>query len=149
MTGGPVRYAEDTLGVHRTDAAVTERLGELAAANAVASGLHHQKRQIAERLLLAEADIVADERAANPEMSQAAFDRHIKTALALSTRCQALRGEQIEVQHQIDLAENGVREIEFHVRHGIARLEELGGLLRFYAAARKHNTSTPPQGATP
>ena len=148
MAGNPVRYAEDTLGVHTVfDATKTVLDGRTSHQRTLVS-LLARKRELAERYLQAEALLISSERGANPELSQAAFDRHFKTTAALDDDLRDLRDQQHAVQHEIDVIEADLKAYEASLRMNVARMEELGGLLHFFAAAKQQtHTSTPPQGA--
>lgn len=140
MAGNPVQYAENVLGVHSVFDATKTALDGLTIHQRRLVELFAEKRALAEQYLQAEASLINSERGANPEMSQAAFDRHFKTTAALDDDLRDLRDQQHAVQNVIDSNEADLKVLEASLRMNVARMEELGGLLHFYAAARTAKT---------
>jgi chromosome segregation ATPase len=130
----PVRYAEGVLGVHDVWDAVVQNQNDYEEAMQKHDELVAQVHTAEETIANLEADFTIEERAANPDMSATAFEKHIKSALQLDAEMQEWRRSLAAKKHERDKALTEVESYKSRVRVGIARLEELGGLLHFYAA---------------
>lgn len=136
-----ILYAEQTLGVHDAYDAAKDGLTALRETQTAATEHAAQKRNLVEALEDQRFALVARERGIHPEMSATAFEQHMKEIVHTDVQAKHIRAEIAACQHQIDLAEAGTREHEFTIKVQAARLEELGGLLHFYAAVKAHNTN--------
>lgn len=132
-----VGYAETSLNVHAVYEEAQAALGTLRRFMDDSTHLSDWKRRVQEELTDREMMVVSEERAANPDMSQAAFDRHIKIVLQLDGTMIALRGKVLDLQLKLDEANASVAHSEATIRVLTSRMHELGGLLAFYAAAKK------------
>lgn len=130
----PVIYAEGTLGVHTVHAEAQGALSVLEQALTDAARHAAERRSLAEQVADREVVLTSDERAAQPDMSQAAFDRHIKAVLRRDPTLASLRHDLQGAQAQEDMASARVKAADATVRALSARMIELGGLLTFYAA---------------
>jgi chromosome segregation ATPase len=134
VAGNPVRYAEDVLGVHQVNADAEQRLESMRATHVHLADAQDLKRRLSERIAVRESEVISDERAAHTDVTATAFERYIKTVLTLDADLRAMKAQLLDVQTRIDRDEMMLREIEFDLRRLTGRMEELGGLLRFYAA---------------
>jgi hypothetical protein len=146
----PVEYAEQHLGVHDAyDRAQNARLDYDAAAvkvNAASAAI----RYLHEMILSREQEVSAEQRGLNPQMSATGFGQHLKAELQIDDKMEEYRLKIIEEQGNKDTADAMADSAKYRIKIESARLEELGGLLNFYAAA-KYATSqnhTSKNGAT-
>jgi len=138
-----LKYAEETLGVHSV-------YGE---AQAHARNADERRRTLAEarrnKVMLEEAytdaelAFIADERAQNADMSQTAFEKHVKGRIHADPELRKLRGQLANHARNMDLIEADLRKAQNLLDVTTARLHELGGYLA-YLAAIKHASSLAP-----
>jgi hypothetical protein len=132
-----VAYAETSLKVHAVYTEAQEALDALGNHQRAATELADWKRRVQEELADREMDLISTERAANPEMSQAAFDRYIKLVIQGDSDMTVARGKVLDLQFKLDEANASVVHTEAHIKILTGRMHELGGLLEFYAATKK------------
>jgi hypothetical protein len=132
-----VTYAEDTLGVHVVWEEAQQRIEAHGLATEGALRAKRDIRDIEERITDREAEITSDERGANPDMKITAFKEHLKVAFANDSVHQALVAELANSQNVRDGHDADMRHHELGIRALTARMTELGGLLEFYAAAKR------------
>ncbi len=137
-----VSYAEGVLGVHDAYDRAKEAQADLKEAQRAVIEWADQKRQISEVIADRTADFTSDERAAHSTLSATAFEQHLKIALQHDADLKRLRSEYMVAQRNHDTAEAAIREAEFRCRTYGARMEELGGLLHFYAAVKTATRQT-------
>lgn len=131
-----VQYAQDTLGVHDVHNEANAALAALGAAQNTLNAATSEIRSLHEALADRETDLTMAERASNADMSQTAFDKYIKQVVQKDRDHADLRDTLVAAQNRRDDAEAQVRQAEMRIRIATARMEELGGLLAFYAAAK-------------
>lgn len=136
-----VAYAEGSLNVHAVYTEAQESLEALGKHQRTATDLTDTKRRLMVALDDREMELVSTERAANPDMSQAAFDRHIKLVLAADSEMVDYRSQVLDLQFKLDEANASVAHTEAHIKILTARMNELGGLLTFYAATKGAHSS--------
>lgn len=132
-----VVYAEGSLNVHAVYTEAQESLEALGKHQRTATDLTDTKRRLMVALDDREMELVSAERAANPDMSQAAFDRHIKLVLQADSEMVDYRTQVLDLQFKLDEANASVVHTEAQIRILTSRMKELGGLLQFYAATKK------------
>lgn len=137
MADRAITYAEQNLHVHDVWDEAKEAQRDLREAQKAAVEYAQQKRTLIEAMNERTAQFTAAERGRLSDISATAFEQHLKTALQLDPALMRLRQEYSAAQSQHDLAEASVREAEFRCRMYAARMEELGGLLNFYAATKQ------------
>lgn len=99
------------------------------------------KRDLHEKMEMREQEIIVRERATF-EGSQAAFDREIKAVLQQDDEMIGFRAGIRAASTEYEQAEAGARHEEFQLRLAAARLEELAGRERFYAAVKTQPVAT-------
>jgi hypothetical protein len=142
-TGHPgLDYAQRNLEVNKVYAEAQEAREELVRDQAKLAQGREIKRDLEFRLRDREMEITSDERGKHPEMSQAAMDRHLKTAFHADDSYR-------ELKEQLDRAGLAVWQVEqdidldhADIRIATARLTELGGYLNYLAALKQHETLT-------
>lgn len=129
-----VAYAEGDLDVHGVYDRAAEAIATLEDNLTVLRTTAAKRRTVESEMLDCEIDLTARERAEYPEWSQAQMDRHMKVLLhehddmvKLRSTLSAVRAEHERAEHEAELS-------RIRARVEAARLEELGGLLHFYAA---------------
>lgn len=132
-----VAYAEDTLGVHEIlegVIAAREKLDKEILtkwANA-----RDAKRKAESDLEDREMEIVSAERGKHPEMSEAAFSRHLKEVLFKDDVWRRIRDHIRSLADDIDGTEVDRKLCERDIEIGCARMNELGGYFMYLAAAK-------------
>ena len=129
-----VAYAEETLDVHGAYDRANEAVATLEDNLKVVRKTGQRRRSVEEQMLDREMELSAGERALNPDLSQAAFDRHMKTVLHNDARMGDLRTTLAAHRSEHERAEHEAELSRIRARVECSRLEELNGLLQFYAA---------------
>lgn len=140
MTTRGLAYAEETLGVHTvyTEAiALRENFARLQ--NELLK--RRSDRRMAEDVNASrEMDLTIEHRGRHPEMSEAAFGRHMKVVLHQDAQIQAGRDTLSGVEINIDRLQTDLRLVEIDLKVSVARLEELGGYFVYLAALKNAET---------
>lgn len=131
-----VRYAEDNLGVHSLYQEIEDHLTDLNDALISYNEATQQVRLLAEKMEDREIELIGEYRAGDPKIAVAAIERRIKEDRANDDELAALRAEHRKAQDDQTLAESQVTILKYRLRGKTARLNELGGLLTFYAATK-------------
>ena len=110
---------------------------ELEAAQEVVLETARKRRALDLEIDDLEVRLASEERALpqNVDLSQAAFERHMKVVLSQDTNLQNLRSQRVNVVSEHERAEAIVERAKITCRIASSRLEELGGLFRFYAGS--------------
>lgn len=138
----PISYAEESLGVHRVFEEGERRYELHAEASDALDRTSDEIRSVRAEIEASEIELVSDLRAQQNDMSKTAFGEFLKERLkedadlrVLRTRLAHLEGVRAEYERQVKHHQLGV-----HL--ATARMEELGGLLEFYAACKLVNNQT-------
>ena len=134
MAKNPVKYAEDTLGVHAVWDEAQDRL-ELHRSNSVERSKTHTelrtlRRQIADR----EMDLTAEAPTLWPDANSTERGRLLKVHIQHDSAIQDMRSHEDDLQATLDLLDAEIRHDEMGLRVLAARMAELGGLLQFYSS---------------
>lgn len=139
----PVSYAERTLGVHEVydeaiaaHTALSKALTDYADQAAAIRGMHDAAEQ-------REYTLALELREQFPDMSNAALDRAIKDMRRSDEDLKAIRANLFEAQSLQEQAHAEIEKNKYRLRVLSARLNELGGLLAFYAAAKVERRTQP------
>jgi len=151
--GNPsIDYAEEKLGVHAVYESAIQSREKLVDILASIVDARANKREFEALISDHEYNLIAQETGANPSMSQAALDRHMKVVIAQDDAHSELRGQLREVAKGIDLLETKKAVLEADIRIDSARLVELGGYLQYLAAVKmarpKSSNDTSPTSPT-
>lgn len=141
--GRAAAYARDTLGVDKVYDAANAGHNALADALGRLTEAARERRRVDAEILDNEIEIASIERGKHTDLSQAAFERHLKEVLHNAVQLVELRQERAELHAQYEQADADAEIARSRVRIECARMEELGGLLDFYAWT-KAATLTPP-----
>ena len=136
-------HAEGYLGVERVYAAAKEACATMETARHECHVVNIQRKAVDSQIADREMRLVAEERAANAEMSAAAFDRHIKVVLHDDAELRSLRDKKDALTLQYEQADATADIAKIRAKVEASRMEELGGLLRFYAAVKEARVSLP------
>jgi uncharacterized coiled-coil DUF342 family protein len=135
----PVEYAERVLEVHDIFVSTEQVLDEHARALDAMTSANRRIRDLEEDLRLAEIDTgIAAERAADAREWKGIGQRSkfVKDFITSHPEVVNLRGEIESAKNRRDEAEADVRHLALVIGARTARMNELGGLLNFYAAAK-------------
>lgn len=147
MTGAKaLRYAEETLGVHQVYQDAKMAREYLDTVLTELSKARDARRDTERDLHDLEMMLTLDERSKNPELSVAAFERHLKDVLWQNEPARRLRHEIHELASSIDGLEMDIKMAETDVRIAVSRMQELGGLLQFLAAIKLSSNTTEETG---
>ena len=132
----PVQYAEDVLNVHGVfDEAESVYIRYTTALDAHTDNVA-AVRTLREGLADAEAEVSVRERAANPDQSVTAFEKHLKDVLRNDSEVRKIRHNLMEAQYAADQSEADIKRHDGKLKMLAARMEELGGLLNYFAATK-------------
>lgn len=137
-----VQYAENTLGVHTPWSEAQTRLASHDSYTTAEVGAAALIRLLKDQIADYEAEVVSQWRADEPSLSATAFKQYVKDRLGVDTNWRKLRDDLTAHEVARDAAEAGRRHEEQGLRVLSARMEELAGLLHFYAAAKTEQGAT-------
>jgi hypothetical protein len=133
----PVDYAEQTLGVHTVYEEAQKRLdlhgqltGQIAALNAA---IRADKDNLAAR----ESTLVAEHGAHTAGMSKTAAKEYMKAIIESDPEVERIRDRLAEHESDRAVMDADLRHHAAGLQMLTARMHELGGLLEFYAAAKR------------
>lgn len=136
-----LRYAEDTLGVHTTHAAAIESRDKLDSLHNDLLQCKNKRRFLESYLQDREMELLEEQRGANPDMSQAAFERHMKVVLSNDGDVRETRDELATLAGEIDDLQYKIEIIHLDIKIAVARLQELGGYFEFLAVIKQANNA--------
>ncbi len=142
----PVEYAENTLGVHTVFAEAEARLLNYKAASDLILDLNGDIRSTKDNLVSREGVIIAEQGATTAGMTKVAAKEYLKEILDDDPEMGRLHDKLANLESERHVADADLRHEGLAVKMLTARMEELGGLLIFYAAAKRNaSTTTSPQ----
>lgn len=136
MPKNPVKYAEEDLGVHTTYQELLDLEVALRASHEKLRTYLTAKRALVTSVIDREMEVTSDERG-RVDISQTAFDKHIKSVLNGEPALRALKEQLAVAERAIDETEHSIREIELQMKNRQARLRQLGGYLEYLATAKQ------------
>lgn len=144
--GSPVKYAEDTLGVHKILETALKARDEYSEILSELTDMRKDRRQREFDLEMYEMEIAADERVRHPEMSATAMKDHLKGAFFKNEKWRKMRQEILELINKIEEedADRSLTAKDLEIAN--ARMIELGGYLMFLGSAKLASVSS---SATP
>lgn len=148
MAAKSIEYAEQKLGVHTIYSDAKKALEWYGSASADYERFIDEKRRRLASVEDIEIRIISEERANNPEMSQAQMDRHLKIVFNQNGDLRLGRDMVIECSHSIDVAEHNMKLHEKELQVLTARMNELGGYLQYLAAVKQNTPETPQEAST-
>lgn len=99
---------------------------------------HRARRRSVEQYKVdREMEVAERERAANPTMSQAQMDKHLKVAYSNEGDIREARDELSSLAGEIDFVEFEIDRIHQDIKIAVARLHELGGYFQFMAVVKQ------------
>lgn len=144
--GNPIKYAEDTLGVHTIMETALKARDEYSQILSELTDMRKDRRQREFDLEMHEMEIAADERVRHPEMSATAMKDHLKGAFFRNEKWRKMRQDLLELTNKIDEedADRSLTVKDLDIAN--ARMIQLGGYLMFLGAAKLASVSS---SATP
>lgn len=143
MPGGrAIKYAEDTLGVHRVHEEAQAIAEELDAARLELAAARRNRVNVEDAYTDEELVFVADMRADNPDLSQTAFDKFIKGKIHQAPDLRKRRGQLADLRHAEELAEAEISRLRNRLEIATARMGELGGYLHYLAEVKAAETAS-------
>lgn len=141
----PVRYAEQVLQVHAAHEDALAHVAALEVAVNDATEASARVRAARESLADREAVVAVEGRNEFPDMAQGTFEKHLKNRVQQDDKAKQSRTDLYAAQHDLDAAEGRIKVADTRAKIAVARLEELGGLLVFYAHRSRppHSPNTP------
>lgn len=136
-----VQYAEDTLGVHAVYERCQKLKEELLTRTSEIASLRQQKRENEALQSDLEFELMSAQAAEHSELSQAAFERHMKMFLSKDKTMREIRRVVRETQARIDESDGIKSVLEADIRIECARMSELGGYLQYLAVAKMASNS--------
>jgi hypothetical protein len=137
MPPNAVQYAEDVLEVHKVWQQAQERFDQYTSALGDRAKLQSDLRKIRASLSDREAILIQEGRIKYAELSATAFDKVYRTLVHDDSDHRELREHERERQCDLDLVEADISAHEYQLKLFTSRMNELGGLLEFYAAAKR------------
>lgn len=137
MTSRSLKYAEETLGVH---ACYQRAEGYRTSLDGTVSELdkaQDRKRILADLIADREMDLLIEERGKHATMSGAELERHMKIVKHQDSTLRGWRAELLGVSGQISGLEYDADMLRVSIKIEVARMEELGGYLKFLAAIKQ------------
>lgn len=134
---GAVDYAERDLGVHAIHADSEQPLADLDAALNVYREQAARIRRAHDGIDRREHELASDLRASDGNVSQEAIKRHLKEQHQTDDFLCQMRDVLRDAQSKQEEAHAVIELSKYRLRVISARMNELGGLLAFYAAAKK------------
>ena len=131
-----IDFAKNVLGVDSVFDEARAAMDELEDRQETLHKTSTRRRNIEAEIADREIELIAEERANNLDLSQAAFDRHMKIVLQQDNQLLDLRTTREAHVSEHERAEYDADRAKLQVRLLSARMEELGGLLHFYAAVK-------------
>lgn len=128
-------YAE-SLGLNSVYEAALEARRLIESRSAMLVDVRDKKRRNEEERINTEMEISERERAANPDLSMAAFERHLKVVFATDTTLRTIRDNLISLSGIIDQMEHEIDLLNTDIKIAVARLHELGGYFQFMAVIK-------------
>lgn len=138
----PVTYAEDTLGVHRVYEEAERRYNEHAMASDALDRTSDEIRSVRAEIEASEIELVSDLRAKHNDLSKTAFGELLKERIKEDADLRVLRTQLAHLEGVRAEYERQVKHHQLGIHLATARMEELGGLLEFYAACKLVNSQT-------
>lgn len=142
MTTGrkALEYAERNLGVHKVYEEAQVAAARLAELRESVVTMRADRARAEQEYLDAEYDFVTTARADLQEMSQTAFDKHIKIAVHNHPKLRPLRADLAQRSTNLELQEAAVSRGRVDVEIAVARMSELGGYFAYLAAIKNAET---------
>lgn len=139
----PVHYAEDDLGVHNIYDEARAHFDDHSYYTKQVESLNLQIRDIKTQIEDREREVVSDERAKQLDLSKTAFGEHLKEVLKADESLRAMRGDLSALEAERSNCELNLKNLSLGIQLRSARMEELGGLLYFYAVCKGVAASGP------
>ncbi len=134
MAGNPIDYAEGTLGTEQVWVDYQAAFKEYEIIGSDVLEAHNLLRGAKTSLGDCELAVMTEVKGRPNITSNADYERQLKEALAEDEQCKNARLVVSSQQAGVLAAERSLAEAEWKLRGYVARMNELGGILNFYAA---------------
>lgn len=139
MPNKALQYAEEELGVNYVWQEVQDYLSSLDKTLSDLDKAQDRKRELEEKVLDAEVDLVNRKRGQHPNMSETGFKTNMKVWEREDTALMGWRIELNKITSEIQGLQYDADLFKLKIRAGSSRLEELGGYLHYLAAVKMQN----------
>lgn len=129
-------YAEDELGVHKIWNDTCSLAAQISDLYALRASLDSRIRSINTMIERRKGDLLVKEASANPKMSAAAMERHMRLVYAQDEELHSLVNEYNDVSAHRDVVDAQIKSAETNHKGHIARLNELGGYFEYLASVK-------------
>jgi len=131
-----IEYAEQNLQFNAIWLEATQKEQEL---ESVLDGIIRftgARRILEDKITNREFEVVSEQRALNPGMSQTAFDKHVKRAIWIDPALKSLRDELTNITAHLTYLESQRHILDSALRIRTARMTALGGYMTYLAAVK-------------
>lgn len=144
MSSNPVEYAEETLGVHSVYEEAERRYQLHAEASDALDRTSDEIRSVRASIEASEIELISDLRGSEEAkgMSKTAFGDYLKEKLKEDADLRVWRIRLADLEGVRAEFERALKHHQLGIHLATARMEELGGLLEFYAAVKLVNNQT-------
>lgn len=132
-----LKYAEDTLGVHKVHADALAARNTLDQILTDLSTARDRKRDLEYRLSDTEMEIAAEEYGKHPDMAQTRMDKHLKQAYFQNDSWRELREQISGVTGEIEGLEYDRAVAEVDIKIAVSRMTELGGYFHYLVQLKR------------
>ena len=137
-----INYAEQVLAVHDVYNEAKQATASLKHLFAAEAAYAARKRELAEAIADRTSMVTSELRAKYNDLSATAFKPVLDLALQDDPDLKRLRFQMVSTQHEHDKCSGEIKSTEAFVRVLTARMENLNGLLNFYAAVKTTKSTT-------
>ncbi len=132
-----LKYAEDVLGVHRVYDEANALNDKLDATLNLLDKAIDERRNMDTEIADYEMDILIAERGKHPDHSEAAFARHLKEVHHKDEQLKRMRHFRNAKSGEVSGHELDIEYLKSQLKVKVARMEVLGGYLRFLAVIKE------------
>jgi hypothetical protein len=132
-----VQYAEEELGVHEVWQSHNDAIHNLLVQRSSVDGHKATIRSLKEQMVDREFDLLSDLMNIDPDASATARNQVLKRVSHTDSLMGELRKDLATAESDLATAETVLRVTEAELRGTAARMEQLAGLLRFYAVSKE------------
>lgn len=138
MSAKALKYAEETLGVHKIFDETNEWIESLDEMLAELDKAQDRKRELDEMYADREVDLINEMRGVHPSMSDTRFKSEFRGWERTDKTLREIRVQLIEIRSTIQGIEYDVDITKLRIKAGSSRMEELGGYLHYLAVVKQN-----------
>jgi len=136
MSARALKYAEDTLGVHRVYETASEQLVVLDELLSDLDKAQDRRRQLEDDYADREVELIGEMRGVHPSFSDTKFKSEMKIWEREDTRLREVRVELSKVRSELQGLDIDLEMARMRIRVNCSRMEQLGGYLRYLAEVK-------------